>query len=261
MRNQISFIVFIAISASLISWGYKGHRAVATIAQKHLSPMVAHLVTEYLKGESMGQVSTWADEHKNPTTGKWHFLNLPLGLNHDQFVTSVNNAGKNNIYHVILKEEAILKDKESTPDQKSNALKYLIHLVGDAHQPMHVSRAEDKGGNTMQVRFNDVGTNLHSLWDSKLLDYEGLSEGEIAKKYDRANKSQIKKWQLSTPMDWLWESYQIGSELYADVRPGQKLNDGYYKRYMPVIHCRITQAGIRLAGELNKIFGNNYLKR
>jgi len=260
MRKQVLSVTLIAISAALVSWGYKGHRAVATIAQKHLTSNTAYAVSAYLKGESMSEVSTWADDHRNPTTGKWHFLNLPLGLNHQQFVDFVNQQSNDNVYGAILKEEAILKDKASTPDQLNNALKYLIHLVGDAHQPMHISRAEDKGGNTIQVRFDNAGTNLHSLWDSKLIDHEGLSEEQIAKQYDWANETQIKKWQDSSPMEWLWESYQISSELYADVKPGQQIDEAYYKKYIQTIHLRIDQAGIRLAGELNKLFNNTNIK-
>ena len=79
----------------------------------------------------------------------------------------------------------------------------MIHLVGDAHQPMHISRKEDKGGNTIQLRFDDKGTNLHSLWDSKLIDYEDLIESQIAKEYDVASPSQIKRRQASGPMEWI----------------------------------------------------------
>jgi len=260
MRKQVLSVALIALSAALVSWGYKGHRAVATIAQKHLTANTAYAVSAYLKGESMADVSTWADEHRNPTTGKWHFLNLPLGLNHQQFVDFVNQQSNDNVYGAILKEEAILKDQSSTPDQKNSALKYLIHLVGDAHQPMHISRAEDKGGNTIQVRFDNAGTNLHSLWDSELIDHEGLSEDQIAKQYDWANDAQIKKWQASSPMEWLWESYQISSELYADIKPGQNIDEAYYKKYIQTIHLRIDQAGIRLAGELNRLFNDTKVK-
>lgn len=260
MRKQVLSVALIVLSAALVSWGYKGHRAVATIAQKHLTSNTAYAVSAYLKGESMAEVSTWADEHRNPTTGKWHFLNLPLGLNHQQFVDFVNQQSNDNVYGAILKEEAILKDKTSTPEQLNSALKYLIHLVGDAHQPMHISRAEDKGGNTIQLRFDNAGTNLHSLWDSKLIDHEGLSEEQIAKQYDWANDAQIKKWQAASPIEWLWESYQISSELYADVKPGQQIDEAYYKKYIQTIHLRIDQAGIRLAGELNKLFNNTNVK-
>jgi len=254
MRKQLSIAAIIALSVSLISWGFKGHRAVATIAQKHLTANTSNIVAAYLNGESMTDASTWADENRDTKTAPWHYLNLPLGLNHEQFVDAVSKQGNDNVYSAILKVEATLKDKTSTLPQKNEALKYLIHLVGDAHQPMHVSRKEDKGGNTIQLQYDGKGTNLHSLWDSKLIDHEGLSEADIAKQYDWANETQAKKWQADSPMEWLWESYQISSELYGDVQPGQSIDDAYYKKYIKTIHLRIDQAGVRLAGELNRLF-------
>jgi S1/P1 Nuclease len=258
MKRLFNFCL-IGVSIVLTSWGFKGHRAVASIAQKHLTSNTAYVVSAYLKGESMADVATWADENRNNTTAPWHFLNLPLGLTHEQFVKFVSESD-NNVYSAILKTEASLKDKSLTPDQKNEALKYLIHLVGDAHQPMHISRKEDKGGNMIQVRFDNKGTNLHSLWDSKLIDHEGLSEAEIARTYDVATAAQVRQWQSDSPMEWIWESYQISSELYAQVKPGQEIDEAYYEKYIPVIRKRIDQAGIRLAGELNKLFNNEQVK-
>jgi hypothetical protein len=157
------------------------------------------------------------------------------------------------VYTAILKTEATLKDVNASVEAKNEALKYLIHLVGDAHQPMHVSRKEDKGGNTVQLRFDNKGTNLHSLWDSKLIDHEGLSQEEIVKTYDTATPAEIKKWGADSPIEWLWESYQITTELYANAKPGQTIDEVYYQKYIPVIRKRIDQAGIRLAGELNRV--------
>ncbi|MFD1256947.1 S1/P1 nuclease [Mucilaginibacter terrae] len=245
---------------SLISWGFKGHRAVASIAQQHLSATTAYTVGAYLKGEAMADVSTWADENKNTTTAPWHFLNLALGLNHEQFVKAVSEMGNDNVYSAILKTEAILKEENVGIDQKNEALKYLIHLVGDAHQPMHISRKEDKGGNTIQLRFEDKGTNLHSLWDSKMIDHEGLSEAQIAKQYDTATPVEIKKWQADSPMEWIWESYQISSRLYGELKPGQTIDEVYYQKNIGVIHQRVDQAGIRLAGELNRILKDQKVK-
>jgi hypothetical protein len=252
MKKLFNFYL-LGASIILISWGFKGHRAVATIAQKHLTSNTAYVVSAYLKGEGMADVATWADENRNNKTAPWHFLNLPLGLTHEQFVKTISESN-NNVYSAILKTEASLKDKSLTPDQKNEALKYLIHLVGDAHQPMHISRKEDKGGNTIQVRFDNKGTNLHSLWDSKLIDHEGLSEADIAKTYDVASAAQIKQWQADSPMEWIWESYQISNELYANTKSGQEIDEAYYQKYIVVTRKRIDQAAIRLAGELNKLF-------
>ncbi|GAA4920029.1 S1/P1 nuclease [Mucilaginibacter defluvii] len=243
----------------LISWGFKGHKAVATIAQKHLNASVAYVASAYLKGEQMEDVSTWADENRDPKTAPWHYINLPLGLTRDAFVKAVQESD-NNVYTAILKTEATLKDANASTDAKNEAMKYLIHLVGDAHQPMHVSRKEDKGGNTIQLRFENKGTNLHSLWDSKLIDKEGLSQEDIVSRYDVATPTEIKKWQSDGPIEWLWESYQITTELYANAKPGQNIDDLYYQRYISVVRKRIDQAGIRLAGELNRLLAGQKVK-
>ena len=259
MKKAFVSIGLVVCVLLLTSWGFKGHRAIATIAQKHLNSNTAYAVSAYLKGQSMADVSTWADENRSKTTAPWHFLNLPLGLSHEQFVQTVAQSD-NNVYTAILKAEASLQDKTLGPDEKNKALKYLIHLVGDAHQPMHISRKEDKGGNTIQVRFDNQGTNLHSLWDSKLIDHEGLSQDDIAKNYDVATPAEIKQWQSDSPMEWIWESYQISSRLYVEVKPGQNIDETYYQKYIPVIRQRIDQAGIRLADELNRIFQNEKVK-
>jgi len=258
MKRIFCFLI-LPLTLLLSSWGFKGHRAVATIAQKHLTSNTAYMVSAYLKGESMAEVSTWADENRSKETAPWHFLNLPLGLSHQQFVDAVSKQGSDNVYTAILKAEAGLKDSKLSADQKHEALKYLIHLVGDAHQPMHISRKEDKGGNTIQVRFEDKGTNMHSLWDSKLIDHEGTSEADIPAQYDVATPAQIKQWQADSPMEWIWESYQISSQLYQETKSGQTISDAYYQKYIGIVHQRIAQAGIRLAGELNKALNNALL--
>ncbi|WP_311954606.1 S1/P1 nuclease [Mucilaginibacter terrae] len=260
MKKRTILSAGLAFAAlGLISWGFKGHRAVATIAQNHLNASVAYVASAYLKGEQMEAVSTWADENRDPKTAPWHYINLPLGLSRDAFVKAVQESD-NNVYTAILKTEATLKDVNASDEAKNEAMKYLIHLVGDAHQPMHVSRKEDKGGNTIQVRFDNKGTNLHSLWDSKLIDKEGLGQEDIVKTYDTATPAEIKKWQSDSPFEWLWESYQITTELYANAKPGQNIDDVYYQKYIPVIHKRIDQAGIRLAGELNRLLAGQKVK-
>ncbi len=236
-------------------WGFQGHKAVALIAQKHITNNTKEVVSSYLNGESMEDVSTWADEHRSPQTAMWHYINLPMGLTRPEFEKTVKNS-ENNIYEALINSEKTLRNDKAAPEAKVKALKYLIHLVGDAHQPMHVSRKDDKGGNDIQVRYDGKGTNLHSLWDSGLIANEGLSEVEMGKSYDTATDAQIKKWQSDDIIQWLWESYEITNELYAGVKPGQKIDQEYYEKYIPVIHKRINMAGIRLAGELNKIFVN-----
>ena len=257
MRKYCFILLSFVLLVTLASWGAKGHRAIASIAEKHLNANVKAVVMSYLNGDSITDAATWADEIRDDqqykNTGSWHFLNLPLGLSKEQFSEYVIKQDKDNIYTAILKAEANLRDQSLNANQKSEALKFLIHFVGDAHQPMHVSREEDKGGNTIQLRYEGKGTNMHSLWDSKLIDHEGLNNAEMSKQYDLATAVEIKKWQSDSPMQWLWESYQISSALYKDIKPGQTIDEVYYKKSISIIRQRVAQAGIRLAGELNRL--------
>lgn len=253
MNRFIVSLTVVAFSLIHLSWGAKGHRTVAFIAEKHLSSKAKVGVAACLQGETIEAAATWPDENRTNENAQWHFINLPLGLSRSKFVEYIKSQN-GTIYTAYLKAKATLADKKASLNEKHDALRFVIHLVGDAHQPMHVSRKEDKGGNTIQVRFNGEGTNLHSLWDSRLISYEGLSETQMADRYDNASKHQIAKWQKDDIMQWLWESYQLSSHIYKKTSSGQEISKQYYKKNISVIHKRIGQAGIRLAGELNQIF-------
>jgi hypothetical protein len=138
------------------------------------------------------------------------------------------------------------------------ALKYIVHFVGDIHQPMHVSRREDKGGNTIQLQYDGKGTNLHSLWDTKMLEHAGLSDVQLAQQFDKATPAQIKQWQSDPQMTWAWESYQISTRLYKEIDQlkNRTIDDSYYQSHVGIIQQRIEKSGIRLAGLLNKLLAN-----
>ena len=159
-----------------------------------------------------------------------------------------------NVYKMVLRFEGELKDPDRSRAQKASALKFLVHLVGDLHQPMHVSNGADKGGNAIEIKFNGAYGNLHQLWDSGLIDRQGLSYKEMAATYDNATPLEIKRWQSDDLMVWLWESYQISTILYQEAAKDPDFGDEYYKTHLPVLEKRIEKAGIRLAGLLNSIF-------
>ncbi len=191
-------------------------------------------------------------------TGSWHYINLPLGLNYTDFQKQVEGMSEANVYSALLQQEQIVTDKSTTREQKIVALKFIVHFVGDLHQPMHVSRAEDKVGNTIQLNYNGQGTNLHSVWDSKLIEHEGGDYQQFAAKYDKASPAEIKQWQSDPVIKWIWESYTITSKLYAEVdaMKSRSIDDSYYTAHIGIIHERLEQAGVRLAGVLNTLFKN-----
>ncbi len=260
MKRFLPFALLIAISIALISWGVVGHKTVATIAENHLTTR-SQTVVKYLLGDTtLADIASWADqvlrepEYKN--TAPQHYLNLPLGLSYNDFQKAVISKTESNVYQAVGSNVAVLKDPKSTKEERAIALKFLVHFVGDLHQPMHISRKEDKGGNTIQVQYEGKGTNLHSLWDSKLIGTEGKTFNQMAVDYDKATPAKIKQWQGDSLIKWLWESYQISSRLYAEIEINNKLNDAYYNKYIGIVHERIEMAGVRLAGLLNEIFAS-----
>jgi hypothetical protein len=263
MKNVLLACTLLISSLVFISWGVTGHRSIGIIAANHLTPKARTAVIGLLGNDSLANVANWADEVRNEpeykATAPWHFLNLPLGLSYDDFEKMVKGMGPDNVYGAVLKCESDLTDTSKTQVQKIAALKFIVHFVGDLHQPMHIRRAEDKGGNTMRLTYEGKATNLHSLWDTKLIEHQGLDYMQLAEKYDRISAKQIKKWQSDSLLTWIWESYQLSSKLYAenDSMKSPDIDDAYYQAHIGIIQERIEQAGIRLAGLLNGVYAQN----
>jgi S1/P1 Nuclease len=260
-RSSLSICVLLFTAVILISWGVTGHRSIGKIAENHLTPLAKAGVRALLGNETLADVSTWPDEVRSQPeyrhTAPWHYLNLPLGLSYADFQTRVQGITQENVYSALLKQEQVLGSSTSSRQEKIEALKYIVHFVGDLHQPMHVSREEDKGGNTIQVNYEGQGTNLHALWDSKLIDHQGLTYEQMAEKYDQGvSAAQVKAWQSDPLIKWIWESYEISSKLYAEIDAlnNRTIDDSYYQAHIGIIRERIEEAGVRLAGVLNQIF-------
>jgi hypothetical protein len=259
-RSSLSICVLLFTAVVLISWGVTGHRSIGKIAENHLTPLAKAGVRALLGNETLADASTWPDEVRSQPeyrhTAPWHYLNLPLGLSYADFQTRVQGMTQENVYSALLQQEQVLGSSTSSRKEKIEALKYIVHFVGDLHQPMHVSREEDKGGNTIQVNYEGQGTNLHALWDSKLIDHQGLTYEQMAEKYDHVSAAQVKAWQTDPPIKWIWESYEITSKLYPEIDAlnNRTIDDSYYQAHIGIVQERIEKAGVRLAGVLNQIF-------
>jgi hypothetical protein len=260
-RPFVLTLTILAVSLVFLSWGVVGHRTIGKIAENHLNPKAKAAVQELLGSQTLADVSTWADEIRSQPEYKnmasWHYVDLPLGLSYAEFQKGIEGMEKDNVYKALLKQEQILGDHAAPAVDRAIALKWIVHLVGDLHQPMHVSREEDKGGNTIQLNFNGTGTNLHALWDTKLVERQGMTYEQLAEKYDHVSDAQVAQWQKDPLMKWLWESYEISTKLYAEVdaMKSRAIDDSYYQAHVGTVQERMTQAGIRLAGVLNGILG------
>jgi hypothetical protein len=158
------------VTLQALAWGADGHRLVATVAEGFLTPAARAEAASLLAlepGATLASVSTWADEVRNPATAAWHYVNFPRG---ETCTYSAERlcTGSACVVSAIEQQTAILASAAPAAERLL-ALKYVVHFVGDVHQPLHAGYADDKGGNSYQLRAFDRGSNLHSVWDSGLI--------------------------------------------------------------------------------------------
>ncbi len=235
-------------------WSKTGHRVTGEVAQNHLTKKATKAINEILKGQSLAAVSNYADfikaDKEYQKYSPWHYVNFPP----DKKYTEVTPSKQGDLVIGIEKCKEVLKDENSSEDEKVFGLKMLIHLIGDLHQPMHVGRLEDKGGNDIQLQWFGRGTNLHRLWDSNMIDDYGMSYSELTQKLPRLSKSQLSMLQKGDVLDWVEESQQLANELYESVEIGEKLGYAYNYKYWKIVENQLLKGGVRLAKVLNSIY-------
>jgi len=229
------------------AWGRDGHYIIAGIAKAQLTPAARKEVNRLLAlepGETLESISTWADEHRNPSTASWHYVNFPRS-------TCIYDAERDCpdgqcVIAAIAKQLEILKSDPSD-EKRLRALKYLVHLVGDVHQPLHAGYLDDRGGNTYQLRAFMRGTNLHALWDSGMISQLGEESGTTVNRLLRKSSQGV---QVDASMIHAAEESCriVGMAGYYPVR---KVGLEYVERFTPLLEQRLELAGRRLAAMLN----------
>ncbi len=257
--KKITVVVLVAMFVNTIcaneDWGKTGHRVVGEVAEKHLSKKAKKRISELLGGQSLALVSNHGDDIKSDrhydSFGPWHYVNFPFG---EKYETAPKNK-KGDIIQGINTCISILKDEKSSKEDKAFYLKMLVHFIGDLHQPLHIGLGEDKGGNDFQVRWFNEGTNLHTVWDSTLLNFYDMSYTELAANTDVLSKEEVAEIRKGTVLDWMYESRLLCEDIYQNTEVGEKLRYDYAYKYMDVLRSQLQNGGIRLAGLLNEVFG------
>jgi hypothetical protein len=241
------------VAAPALAFGPIGHRAVGRIAERHMSPETARQVAALLGPDRLTYVGNWADDiRSDPAWSKaesWHWVTIQSGQTYAE--SKKNPAG--DVLEAIARFERTLADSAAPRLERQQALKWLVHLVGDLHQPLHVGRGDDRGGNEVVVLWFGEPSNLHSVWDSGLIGRSELSSTELAEKVDLATPEELKAWRASTPLDWASESSALLDKVY--VIGDRRLTYRYLFEQWPTVEKRIAQAGVRLAGLLDRILG------
>jgi hypothetical protein len=305
---SLSTLLLLFWAPAAKAWGCKGHQTVAYLAEKHLTPeakqMFEALLTEnpvdpQLKrycGNAVTNVfadaATWADDErtKAPKTAPWHFIDIPLGATRDQVKESCGTAGC--VTEAIRDQLRILEDKTASAADRAQALRFIIHFVGDLHQPLHAVTNSDRGGNCVPVEFfrripHPIGgsytPNLHAIWDTDMVerDMEGASPADFAETLDAQFKSSEAKW-IKEGIEleaWAWEGHQFAAStsygafaVKIAVEPNvavekctddnnigdrmlklhEAAGEAYQNAAAPVFEERLAEAGVRLAMILNE---------
>jgi len=256
-KNLFIIILFLSPTLSFASnppWGQTGHRTTGKIAENHLTRNAKRQINELLKGESLAFVSTYGDEIKSDKKYNelytWHYINMSLD---SQYEDSEKNP-QGDLVTAINKCISILKNENSTQEDKIFYLKMLVHFMGDLHQPMHIGRTEDKGGNTIQVQWFGRGSNLHRVWDTDMIEEWKMSYLELAENTQELSKLQIKSIQKGTVVDWVNDTHKLSKIAYASVNTGDKLRYRYSYDHFKTVRKQLQKGGIRLAKVLNDIF-------
>jgi hypothetical protein len=245
------------LAGSAFGWGQEGHRVVASIAERHLTPQARAKAQQILNGDaSLVAVATWADDVRNirPETKPWHFIDIPLKVSSIDPQRDCNNGDC--VTAAIAHFVSVLKDASATPQAKHEALNFIVHFVGDLHQPLHCEDNNDRGGNQKQVTFFGQQANLHSTWDTLIIQRIDPNLENFADTLDQSiSPSDITQWQQGTPNDWALEAHAVAQKVgyFRLPKTGTAtLGNKYYQRAFPAVDLQLQKAGIRLAYILNE---------
>lgn len=272
MKTTPALLILLLASlapAPSLAWSRQGHQIVGELAQAELSPAAQREVAALLAGEpvpTLAGVSTWADEIRAESrkgghalgerSSRWHYVNFQRGLGCD-YVPARECPDGNCVIGAINAQRAILADRARPLAERRDALKFLVHFVGDVHQPMHAGYADDRGGNNHQLNYRGKGapkgegTQLHGVWDYWLVQSAGLDNAAYVQRLlqsplpqDGARDSD------NPPAEWALESCRVNRTegVYPERR---RIGDDYLDRFRPVAEVRLRQAGARLAALLN----------
>jgi nuclease S1 len=246
----------LAITPTAAAWGNAGHRVVAEVAEEQLRPQVRAEIKRLLAREvadaTLASVASWADDHRSPATSAWHYVNIPREAA-CRFDRQRDCSDGRCVVAAIERQAHVLAAEASDDDERLKALKYLVHLVGDIHQPLHAGYEDDRGGNKYQLRAFERGSNLHALWDTGLI--EAWPGGLPALR--QAVASDTSAAAGGDPKQWAEESCRVVATpgFYPNSR---KVGEDYQHRAGPIVRSRLASAGRRLAQLLNANLTSRY---
>ena len=269
--NALGSLIVLLLPATLFAWGGDGHQIVCLIAEERLSPVSKAGIRELLHGQHISDavIASWADNvrRERPSTGPWHYVDIPIDA--PAFDEGRDGQQHNNVIDKINDFAKVLGDPKAPTAERADALKFLVHFVGDIHQPLHCAeRNHDKGGNGRLVFFLDQprAVNLHFVWDASILLHHKGATPTLA--YALVLNSKISgeeadRWTKGTAENWANEGHDLARTVVYEGVPAQgpppKLDQVYVERATEVVDQQLEKGGVRLAAILNRCFTTSFL--
>lgn len=255
MKITLFFLIILSNpSTELSDWGATGHRTVGEVATLHISKKTAKAVKRLLDGASLAYVSNYADDIKSDeryrSYSPWHYANMEL--NETYFKSEKNPKG--DIIKAIRQCIEVLKGKKASKKERQFYLKLLVHFIGDLHQPLHLGRKKDRGGNDIKVKWFGKHSNLHRIWDSDLIESSRLSYTELAKNLPHLSSAQKKQIVSSSLSAWVAETHEITNKIYNELPKNTNLGYRYRYQNFDTLRLQLLKGGLRLAHLLDEIF-------
>jgi nuclease S1 len=258
--------IIIAILVSLLTlpqlaygWGQEGHRIIATVAEDHLDQTTLVMIQSLIGNNHLYSVATWADDIRKERreSAPWHYVDIPLG---SSYVASRDCAPPRScVVEKIAEYMRVLTDKSASREERTEALKFIVHFVGDIHQPLHAV-GHARGGNNIQVRFfggsycGRYECNLHGVWDTSMIQHTRLNRQEYAERLEELIRRDNLSWvEAGTPERWANEAAHLAQAAW--VPDSTNLDERYVERQIPVVDRQMALAGLRLASLLNETIG------
>jgi len=256
LATLFSALALTAAPSLDFGWGPEGHRVVVILAEQYMRSETMARARELLGSESLEDASLWADEyaHSQPATGPWHYINIPLAASRIDRARECPNGAC-----IVAKTEdflAVLADAESSRASKAEALKFVMHFVGDLHQPLHCADNDDRGGTARQVIFDSRPDNLHWVWDTGLLQHLSRDAGSFARELERKlTDEEQEAWKQGSVTDWALQSHRLAqTTVYGRLgrRNPAVISSAYERQADPVVEVQLERAGVRLAYVLDQ---------
>lgn len=256
--RRLALLAILACPIQMFAWGPQGHTLVARIAEAQLTAAVRARVAAILgPGRPFRSIASWADDVRRtrPQTANWHFINIPLTA---QGLDMSRDCPKGDcIIGKIADFRKILRDPATAPEARAEALMFLVHFIGDMHQPLHCGDKNDRGGNDIKVQLAGRDTNLHSVWDSGILGRIG-NEDQLFPSLSKESAKRAKNWSKGTVEEWAQQSYVAAkSKVYKNLPKAAAgtapvIDAKYEQMANPLIREQLEKAGARLARVLNE---------